>query len=206
MVIRPHDLIEVSNLKYLSLNEDKEWVTASLRRTPFVVVRRAELLENGCIPVGIRGMERNQREAALLDPEGVCQLVSPYAIAERQIWNFLSATRRQQPVLQVLDLLAEIMLDWRWGPVGSAGFEIVTQYPTVRETSDLDLVIDGSEAIDYAAAERLVHKLAHLDVRIDIQLEVKGGAYVLREILERRTSTVVLRTSSGPKLVRNPWQ
>lgn len=205
-MIRPHDLIEVSNLKYLSLNEDKEWVTASLRRTPFVVVRRAELLENGCIPVGIRGMERNQREAALLDPEGVCQLVSPYAIAERQIWNFLSATRRQQPVLQVLDLLAEIMLDWRWGPVGSAGFEIVTQYPTVRETSDLDLVIDGSEAIDYAAAERLVHKLAHLDVRIDIQLEVKGGAYVLREILERRTSTVVLRTSSGPKLVRNPWQ
>lgn len=205
-MIRPHDLIEVSNLKYLSLNEDKEWVTASLRRTPFVVVRRAELLENGCIPVGIRGMERNQREAALLDPEGVCQLVSPYAIAERQMWNFLSATRRQQPVLQVLDLLAEIMLDWRWGPVGSAGFEIVTQYPTVRETSDLDLVIDGSEAIDYAAAERLVHKLAHLDVRIDIQLEVKGGAYVLREILERRTSTVVLRTSSGPKLVRNPWQ
>ncbi|QDY83824.1 malonate decarboxylase holo-ACP synthase [Paenibacillus polymyxa] len=206
MVIQPHDLIEVSNLRYLSLNEDKEWVTASLRRTPFVVVRRAELLENGCIPVGIRGMERNQREAALLDPEGVCQLVSPYAIAERQMWNFLSATRRQQPVLQVLDLLAEIMLDWRWGPVGSAGFEIVTQYPTVRETSDLDLVIDGSEAIDYAAAERLVHKLAHLDVRIDIQLEVKGGAYVLREILERRTSTVVLRTSSGPKLVRNPWQ
>ncbi|URJ59286.3 malonate decarboxylase holo-ACP synthase [Paenibacillus polymyxa] len=206
MVIGPHDLIEVSNLKYLSLNEDKEWVTASLRRTPFVVVRRAEPSADGCIPVGVRGQERNQREAALLDPEGVCQLVSPYAIAEHQMWNSLSATRRQQPVLQVMDLLAEIMLDWRWGPVGSAGFEIVTQYPTVKETSDLDLVIDGSEAIDYTAAERLAHKLEHLDVRIDIQLETRDGAYVLREILERRASTVVLRTSSGPKLVRNPWQ
>ncbi|WP_328800652.1 malonate decarboxylase holo-ACP synthase [Paenibacillus sp. LX16] len=206
MVISPHDLIEVSNLKYLSLNEDKEWVTASLRRTPFVVVRRDEPSANGCIPVGVRGQERNQREAALLDPEGVCQLVSPYAIAEHQMWNSLSATRRQQPVLQVIDLLAEIMLDWRWGPVGSTGFEIVTQYPTVKETSDLDLVIDGSEAIDYTAAERLVHKLEHLDVRIDIQLETRDGAYVLREILERRASTVVLRTSSGPKLVRNPWQ
>ncbi|KAF6629747.1 malonate decarboxylase holo-ACP synthase [Paenibacillus sp. EKM208P] len=206
MVISPHDLIEVSNLKYLSLNEDKEWVTASLRRTPFVVVRRDEPSADGCIPVGVRGQERNQREAALLDPEGVCQLVSPYAIAEHQMWNSLSATRRQQPVLQVIDLLAEIMLDWRWGPVGSTGFEIVTQYPTVKETSDLDLVIDGSEAIDYTAAERLVHKLEHLDVRIDIQLETRDGAYVLREILERRASTVVLRTSSGPKLVRNPWQ
>nr|WP_134903170.1 malonate decarboxylase holo-ACP synthase [Paenibacillus polymyxa]KOS03012.1 phosphoribosyl-dephospho-CoA transferase [Paenibacillus polymyxa] len=206
MVIHPHDLIEVSNLKYLSLNEDKEWVTASLRRTPFVVVRRDEPSADGCIPVGVRGQERNQREAALLDPEGVCQLVSPYAIAEHQMWNSLSATRRQQPVLQVIDLLAEIMLDWRWGPVGSTGFEIVTQYPTVKETSDLDLVIDGSEAIDYTAAERLVHKLEHLDVRIDIQLETRDGAYVLREILERRASTVVLRTSSGPKLVRNPWQ
>ncbi|AET60948.1 phosphoribosyl-dephospho-CoA transferase [Paenibacillus terrae HPL-003] len=206
MVIRPHDLIEVSNLEYLSLDEDKEWVTASLRRTPFVVIRRAEPSADGCIPVGIRGTERNQREAALLDPEGVCQLVSPYAIAERQMWNSLSATRRQQPVLQVMDLLAEIMLDWRWGPVGSAGFEIVTQYPAVKETSDLDLVIDGSEVIDYAAAERLMHKLEHLDVRIDIQLETRDGAYVLREILERRASSVVLRTSSGPKLVRNPWQ
>ncbi|MGW9530080.1 malonate decarboxylase holo-ACP synthase [Paenibacillus terrae] len=206
MVIRPHDLIEVSNLEYLSLDEDKEWVTASLRRTPFVVIRRAEPSADGCIPVGIRGTERNQREAALLDPEGVCQLVSPYAIAERQMWNSLSATRRQQPVLQVMDLLAEIMLDWRWGPVGSAGFEIVTQYPAVKETSDLDLVIDGSEVFDYAAAERLMHKLEHLDVRIDIQLETRDGAYVLREILERRASSVVLRTSSGPKLVRNPWQ
>lgn len=171
-----------------------------------MVVRRAEPSADGCIPVGVRGQERNQREAALLDPEGVCQLVSPYAIAEHQMWNSLSATRRQQPVLQVMDLLAEIMLDWRWGPVGSAGFEIVTQYPTVKETSDLDLVIDGSEAIDYTAAERLAHKLEHLDVRIDIQLETRDGAYVLREILERRASTVVLRTSSGPKLVRNPWQ
>ncbi|WP_025721469.1 malonate decarboxylase holo-ACP synthase [Paenibacillus polymyxa] len=206
MVIHPHDLIEVSNLKYLSLYEDKEWVTASLRRTPFVVVRRAEPSADGYIPVGVRGQERNQREAAFLDPKGVSQLVSPYAIVKRQMWNSLPTERQQQPVLQLMDLLAEMMADWRWGPAGSAGFEIVTQYPTVKETSDLDLVIDGSEVIDYAAAERLVHKLEHLGVRIDIQLVTRDGAYVLREILERRASTVVLRTSSGPKLVRNPWQ
>ncbi|MEK3950818.1 malonate decarboxylase holo-ACP synthase [Paenibacillus sp. FSL H7-0703] len=206
MVIHPHDLIEVSNLKYLSLNEDKEWVTASLRRTPFVVVRRSDPSADGYIPVGVRGQERNQREAAFLDPKGVCQIVSPYAIAKHQMWNSLSTERRQQPVLQLMDLLAEMMADWRWGPAGSAGFEIATGYPAVKATSDLDLVIDGSETIDYSTAEGLLRKLEQLDVRIDIQLEVKGGAYVLREILERRTSTVVLRTSSGPKLVRNPWQ
>ncbi|MEC0182534.1 malonate decarboxylase holo-ACP synthase [Paenibacillus peoriae] len=206
MVIRPHDLIEISNLECLSLNEDKEWVTASLRRTPFVVVRRAEPSADGYIPVGVRGQERNQREAAFLDPNGVCQLVSPYAIARRQMWNALSTERRQQPVLHLMDWLAEMMADWRWGPTGSTGFEIVTGYPAVKATSDLDLIIDGSGDIDYSAAEGLLRKLQQLDVRIDIQVEVKDGAYVLREILERRTSTVVLRTFSGPKLVRNPWQ
>ncbi len=42
MEIRPHDLIEISDLSLLKWNEGNEWAGPSLERTPFVVVRRAE--------------------------------------------------------------------------------------------------------------------------------------------------------------------
>ncbi|WP_246061763.1 malonate decarboxylase holo-ACP synthase [Paenibacillus oralis] len=206
MTVRPHDLIEVADLSCLSMNEDKEWAAASLRHAPYVVVRRASPPADSRIPVGIRGTERNQREAALLAPEGAGRIVTPYEIAERRMWNAVSVERRDLPVIRVMDKVAELMADWRWGPAGSAGFEMATGCPSLKVTSDLDLVIDRPEAVDYAEAANLLRRLDQLEVRIDIQLETKDGAYVLREIIDRRTSTVVLRCPSGPKLVRNPWK
>ncbi|GJM67908.1 hypothetical protein HMSSN036_01240 [Paenibacillus macerans] len=156
--------------------------------------------------MGVRGTERNQREAALLAPEGAGRIVTPYEIAERRMWNAVSAERRELPVIRVMDKVAELMADWRWGPAGSAGFEMATGCPSLKVTSDLDLVMDSPEAMNYAEAANLLQRLDKLRVRIDIQLETQDGAYVLREIIDRRTSTVVLRCPSGPKLVRNPWK
>lgn len=64
MVIRPHDLIEISDLSLLKWNEGNDWVGPSLERTPFVVVRRTERSNQDYIPFGIRGYKHNQREAA----------------------------------------------------------------------------------------------------------------------------------------------
>lgn len=206
MAVRPHDLIEVADLARLSMHENHEWAAAALRRTPYVVVRRANPPADGRIPVGVRGTERNQRQAALLAPEGAGRIVTPYEIAERRMWNAVSAERRDLPVIRVMDKVAELMADWRWGPAGSAGFEMATGCPSLKVTSDLDLVMDSPEAMNYAEAANLLQRLDKLRVRIDIQLETQDGAYVLREIIDRRTSTVVLRCPSGPKLVRNPWK
>lgn len=203
--MRPHDLIKVSNLKFLTFNTDKDWVTASLRRAPFVVVRRAEPTTDGHIPVGIRGRERNQREAAFLAPEGVSRQITPYEMVEQQMWNSLPADRRQHPVFQTLNLLTEILEDWNWGPTGSVGYEIATGTPAVKSGSDLDLVIASRGTMYYSDIETLFRRLEKLEVRVDIQLETEAGAYVLREILENRGSTVILRTTSGPKLVGSPW-
>ncbi|MHA6530132.1 malonate decarboxylase holo-ACP synthase [Paenibacillus sp. BAC0078] len=206
MVIRTHDLIEVTDPACISTAEDKEWAAASIRRTPFVVVRRAEHPEDGSIPVGIRGAQRNQREAALLAPQGIGRIITPYDIAEQRMWTAFSADRQELPVPKIMDRVAELMKDWRWGPAGSAGFEMVTGYPSMKDTSDLDLVIDSEGTIDYSQAEILLRELDKLGVRIDIQLELLEGAYVLREIIGRRADTVVLRTAHGPRLVKNPWR
>jgi len=205
MEIRPHDLIEISDLSLLKWNEGKVWAAPSLERTPFVVVRRAERPNQDYIPVGIRGDNRNQREAGFLHQNGVKNILTPYWLKEQRMWKRLNGDRKQMPVIAVMDLVNEIIADWRWGPTGSAGFEMATGYPALKVTSDLDLVIDAPQEFDSYKAKKLLQKLDTLSIRIDIQVETGNGAFLLREFIEQRTKTVVLRTNSGPKLVRNPW-
>ena len=205
MVIRPHDLIEISDVSLLKWNERKVWADPSLERTPFVVVRRAERPNQDYIPVGIRGDNRNQREAGFLHQNGVKNILTPYWLKEQRMWKRLNGDRKQMPVIAVMDLVNEIIADWRWGPTGSAGFEMATGYPALKVTSDLDLVIDAPQEFDSYKAKKLLQKLDTLSIRIDIQVETGNGAFLLREFIEQRTKTVVLRTNYGPKLVRNPW-
>ena len=46
------------------------WVTDSLERAPFVVVRRSDSVD-GLIPIGVRGSMRNQRFGAYLAGNGI---------------------------------------------------------------------------------------------------------------------------------------
>jgi phosphoribosyl-dephospho-CoA transferase len=52
------------------------WVVESLRRTPFVVVRRG-LATDQEIPVGERGVDRNQRWAAMCPLKLVKNILAP---------------------------------------------------------------------------------------------------------------------------------
>jgi len=204
MVIQPHDLIKVSDLSLLEWKEDNEWVTASLRSAPFVVVRRAEQT-NDFIPVGIRGEQRNQRQAAILHRNGIEEIITPYMLAQQKSWNLLNAQRRELPVLKSIDKVAEIMGDWQWGPTGSAGFEIATGYPALKATSDLDIVVYAPHPINKNEAIEVLEKLDSLQIRADIQIETNNGAFLLREWINKRTDSLILRTQKGPELVYNPW-
>lgn len=204
MVIQPHDLLKVSDLSQLEWKEDNEWVTASLRNAPFVVVRRAEQT-NDFIPVGIRGEQRNQRQAAILHRNGIEEIFTPYILAQQKSWNLLDAQRQVLPVLKSIEKVAEIMGDWQWGPTGSAGFEIATGYPALKDTSDLDIVVYAPHPINRNEAVEVLEKLDSLPIRADIQIETNNGAFLLREWINKRTDSMILRTQKGPKLVYNPW-
>lgn len=204
MVIQPHDLIKVSDLSLLEWKEDNEWVIASLRHAPFVVVRRAEQTSD-FIPVGIRGEQRNQRQAAILHRNGIEVIITPYMLAEQNSWNSLDAQRRELPVLKSIDKVAEIMGDWQWGPTGSTGFEIATGYPALKDTSDLDIVVHAPHPISRNEAVEVLEKLDSLPIRADIQIETNNGAFLLREWINKRTDSMILRTQKGAELVYNPW-
>lgn len=213
MVIRPHDLIELSDMSALFFpeveGEEPGWVKDSLRHAPYVVVRRAPFSASGHIPVGIRGGERNQRLGADLSPDGAARIITPYDIARQQLWNNVSGLRRRLPVIQVMQEIARELSGYKWGPAGSGGFEMATGAPVLKESSDLDLVIDMSAQEGRAQGEwasRLLRQLDRLPVRTDIQVETLEGAYLLRELVESSGGKVMLRTAEGPELVPHPWK
>jgi phosphoribosyl-dephospho-CoA transferase len=127
-------------------------------------------------------------------------------LAKQKSWHSsLNTQRRELPVLRAIDKAAAIMGNWQWGPTGSAGFEIATGYPALKETSDLDIVVYAPQPIDISEAEKLLQELDRLPIRTDIQIETGSGAFLLREWINRRTDKIILRTQNGPKLIKNPW-
>jgi phosphoribosyl-dephospho-CoA transferase len=92
-----------------------------------------------------------------------------------------------------------------WGPGGSAGFELATGHPTARRGSDLDLVVRVPRPVPASSVTRLLHALAGLPVRVDVQLQSAFGGFAAAEY-SRDTGQVLLRTDTGPKLVADPWR
>jgi len=72
-----HDLIRLREPMALTVDGPApSWVEPVLRRTPWVVVRRG-YIQAGMIPVGVRGMTRSQRFAALLAVAEIAERLSP---------------------------------------------------------------------------------------------------------------------------------
>lgn len=206
MVIRPHDLIEVSRVEHIVIDEKDDWVAEALNVAPYVVVRRGEAGYNGQIPVGIRGKKRNQRQAAMLQIDGVKKLITPYDITANQMWKNLISERQITPIIQKMPIIDRILSGYRWGPTGSGGFEMVTGIPTLSETSDLDILIHTPEAINFTVAESLLQQLDQLSFSVDIQVDTGSGTFILREWVNQRTDSLILRTNNGLKLVKDPWE
>jgi phosphoribosyl-dephospho-CoA transferase len=72
-VLLAHDLLQISgDADVVCVGEQRRpfWVTDSLERAPFVVVRRSGSVD-GLIPIGVRGSMRNQRFGAYLAGNGI---------------------------------------------------------------------------------------------------------------------------------------
>ena len=72
-----HDLIRLR--EPIALTTDApvpSWVETALRRTPWVVVRRG-YIRDGMMPVGVRGVTRSQRFAAVVAVTEIAERLSP---------------------------------------------------------------------------------------------------------------------------------
>jgi len=165
-----------------------------------VVVRRA-IARNGLIPVGIRGATRAQRHAAWLRSEHINEMRTPEQLASEKAWPSLDCDRcgdLRNALVAMGRVLMQLGLH-RWGPTGSAGFELGSGVPTLTATSDLDVILrlERLPSVDVARGW-----LASLDAcggrRIDCLIELPHGAVALRE-LAQSPERAILRTVDGPQ-------
>lgn len=198
----PHDLLRLAADKP-AFADAPAWVAKSLERAPFVVVRRARL-QNGLIPVGVRGSKRSERFGTWMNPKHIHALFKPENI-------LVSLTNFLLPAFALLHAVRSACnaTGLAWGPTGSVGFELVTGVSTVTPSSDLDIVLRAPHAFSrteaHALLERLSRHASQHNTRIDTQIETPNGAFALAEFAHAG-SRVMLRSADGPLFVDDPWR
>ena len=187
-------------------NSAPEWVAPVLRQTPWVVVRRG-YLQDGSLPVGVRGATRTQRFATLLAIAEIAEQVSPEELTDFR--SVLQPTRRDAvAALAALDRVAPLLerRGYHWGPGGSIGFELATGAATATPSSDLDVILRQAHRLESHEADALQAALveAGAPARIDVLLETPHGGVSLAD-LAARPMHVLVRTPHGARLVGDPW-
>jgi phosphoribosyl-dephospho-CoA transferase len=206
--VTPHTLLRIAGVESLAadVQELPAWAPESLRRAPWVVVRRTPVCGSN-IPVGLRGETRSQRIASWLPESAVLECVTIRQLSTTATWKH-APRRTQVPALEALERVAAIMrahgFEYQWGPTGSVGFELASGCSTATERSDLDLALRLDRPLSVASACSLHSALAALPVRTDLLLEMPHGAVALCDYATSRGS-FVLRTMRGPRLVRDLW-
>ena len=197
--LRAHDLIWLASREALEGIAD-EWVK-TLWHTGLPVVVRRDVDENGRIPVGVRGMRRDQRAAGWVKPEQVTRVVSPEDLSDPQ--SLLRSPFISQQPVQLALMLAQQSWPWCWGITGSTGYALATGIPVIHAASDLDLLIRAPHPLSPGEFTRWQQQLNGALCRADTQLETPQGAVALAEWL--RDGKALLKTHRGPRLVSDPW-
>lgn len=196
---RPHDLLWLSESNALE-GVSEEWVASQWRPQLPVVVRR-DVNIDARIPVGVRGMRRDQRAAGWVNAAKIKRVVSPESLASREL--LMKSPFVSMPPVQGAIQLALREWPWIWGITGSVGYALATEVPVLHADSDLDLIIRCPERVEREALLEWQQVIGQLLCRADTQIETPLGAFALAEWL--RDGRVLLKTSSGPHLVTDPW-
>lgn len=196
---RPHDLLWLSESNALE-GVSEEWVASQWRSQLPVVVRR-DVNHEGRIPVGVRGMRRDQRAAGWVNAAKIKRVVSPESLASREL--LVKSPFVSMPPVQGAIQLALREWPWVWGITGSVGYALATEVPVLHADSDLDLIIRCPEPVEHKLLLEWQQVIGQLLCRADTQIETPQGAFALAEWL--RDGRVLLKTSSGPQLVSDPW-
>lgn len=207
MNVLPHDLLwgmPTSALVDRALGDSAlpeevpQWAVDAVAAGHPVVVRRA-LAPRDQVAVGIRGLHREQRYAALMPRAEIRHCVRPEQLTQasgRHDWPALQA------LAQIRPLMAALGLDW--GVSGSAGFELASGFAALHQHSDLDLIVRTPQFISRLWAADLLQALEGKACRIDVQLQTPCGGLALREWASA-SRQVLLKSERGALLVDQPW-
>lgn len=198
--LRPHDLIWLTASDALE-GISESWV-ASAWHTGLPVVVRRDVDTNGRIPVGVRGLKRDQRAAGWVNPQNIARVVTPEQLAIES--ELLRSPFITQPPVQVAVQLSRQPWPWIWGITGSTGYALATGIPVIHADSDLDLLIRAPQPLSADALTVWQSQLSHALCRADTQVDTPEGGFALNEWL--RDGKTLLKTVTGPRLVSDPWR
>jgi phosphoribosyl-dephospho-CoA transferase len=196
---RPHDLLWLTTRDALE-GISEAWVESAWHIGLPVVVRR-DVDANGRIPVGVRGLKRDQRAAGWVNPQNVARVVSPEQLAVEN--DLLRSPFITQPPVQVAVQLSRQSWPWTWGITGSTGYALATGIPVIHADSDLDLIIRAPLPLLPADLAFWQSQLSDALCRADTQVDTPEGGFALAEWL--RDGKTLLKTAQGPRLVSDPW-
>jgi phosphoribosyl-dephospho-CoA transferase len=196
---RPHDLLWLTDSDALE-DVSEEWVASQWQPRLPVVVRR-DVNHDGRIPVGVRGMRRDQRAAGWANAAKIKRLVSPEDLASRDL--LVKSPFVSMPPVQGAIQLALREWPWIWGITGSCGYALATEVPVLHADSDLDLLIRCPQRVERESLLEWQAVIGQLLCRADTQIETPQGAFALAEWL--RDGRVLLKTNRGPEIVTDPW-
>src|SRR5258705_10220241 len=202
VVVRVHDLLWISKDAELCSSHQPAWLRDALKRSPVVVVRRAEA-PPGLIPVGIRGLAREQRHATFLRKDDVLACRTPESLVAEQVWHEFSPTL-PLPLLDALKVVSEFSKRKHlvWGPIGSVGYQLATGMPSASFASDLDLLVRCDDLLSHTCLQTL-HAIQPGHVRLDVILEGPQGAVALQEYLQNPQA--LIKTVRGPRIAAFTW-
>ncbi len=197
--LRPHDLIWLTTRDALE-DIHESWVDTAWHTGLPVVVRR-DVDGNGRIPVGVRGLKRDQRAAGWVNPHQIARIVSPEQLSAEE--SLLRSPFITQPPVQVAVQLSRTSWPWTWGITGSTGYALSTGIAVIHADSDLDLLIRAPEPLSRTVLLSWQSQLEGALCRADTQVETPLGGFALNEWL--RDGKTLLKTDRGPRLTANPW-
>ena len=200
VTLRPHDLLWLSAPDALE-GVSEPWV-AEIWHAGLPVVVRRDVDASGRIPVGVRGVRRDQRAAGWVRPERVNRVVSPEQLIAPQ--ELLRSPFISQPPVQLALQLAQLNWPWIWGVTGSTAYALATGIPVIHATSDLDLLIRAPQPLAQAELQRWQQHISGGLCRADTQVDTPNGGFALAEWL--RDGRVMLKTNHGPRLMSDPWR
>ncbi|MBA5689862.1 malonate decarboxylase holo-ACP synthase [Rugamonas apoptosis] len=216
MDFRPHDLlwldrpdafVPAGGRPACLDGEGPVWLDGAwLARAPLVVRREAVISDR--VPVGARGLRRNQRCAGYAWAGALVRHVSPAMLAQRVADDgarFASAAVDLPCVAALLALASRLnALGLEWGPAGGVGFWLASELPVLSPTSDLDLLVRAHARLDPAVIAVLNTLQESAPCRLDIQIDTGVGGFALSEYAAG-AGRVLLKTARGPLLLADPW-
>lgn len=201
----PHSLVKIDPGQFFSDEKKSRWVIDSLTKVPLVIVRRGNIVD-GKVPVGVRGVKREQRFAGYISIKIVAaeNLITPDALIHGT-WDVLSKSRQELPAIKALPKIVPIMKEYKWGIGGSVGFELASRQATAKNSSDLDLILYEKKHLSREVASVLLKKLNQFGVHADLQVVHGQKGFSLEEFVNNTSKTILVKTANGPKLSRDPW-